>query len=106
MGETSLAVILFGLIVIGLLNTLLSLFYYINVLKVMALDKPLEEVEGRPIKKLAVPFLPNGYAIVLAAVVFVIGLFWDPLARACIDTGVNRFHPITRIADWRFKIAE
>ncbi len=88
-----LAVVLFSLIVIGGLNTVLSLFYYINVLKVMALEKPLEVVENRPVQQLPVPFLPNAYAVVLAAVVLGIGLFWDPLAGASLDTGVNRFHP-------------
>jgi len=35
-----------GVVLAAGLNTVLSLFYYLKVLKVMVLDKPLEEVEG------------------------------------------------------------
>src|SRR5207249_4819767 len=43
----ALSYIMYALLVIGGLNTVLSLFYYINVLKVMALDLPLDDIEGR-----------------------------------------------------------
>lgn len=93
-----LAVVMFSLIVIGGLNSVLSLFYYVNVLKIMILEKPLEMMEGRPVRQMPVPFLPNAYAVILAASVLLIGLFWDPLARASTDTGVNRFHPAPTVS--------
>src|SRR5207245_7514234 len=83
--------IMYGLLVIGGLNTVLSLFYYINVLKVMALDLPLDDIEGR--EPAPLPLSPGSavYATVLALVVLVLGILWDPLARAS-DKGVARFH--------------
>src|SRR5262249_17051074 len=44
-GREGLSWTLYALLVIGGLNTVLSLVYYIKVLKVMVLDRPLEEVE-------------------------------------------------------------
>ncbi len=48
---------LYALLVVGGLNTVLSLFYYVKVLKVMILEKSLEETEGRPVETIEVPFL-------------------------------------------------
>ena len=38
---------LFALLVIGGINTVLGLFYYVRVLKVMILERPVEELEGK-----------------------------------------------------------
>ena len=81
---------MYALLVIGGLNTVFSVFYYLKVLKVMALDKPLEEIEGRPAVPLAGPLGFRLYATLLAGAVLVLGIFWDPLARAS-DRGVDRF---------------
>jgi NADH-quinone oxidoreductase subunit N len=82
---------LYGLLVIGGLNTVLSVFYYIKVLKVMILEQSLEEVEGRPSPPLVAPAGSVVYAGLLAAVLLVVGILWDPLARWS-DHGVNRFN--------------
>ena len=37
---------LFALLVIGGINTVFGLFYYVRVLKVMILERPVEELEG------------------------------------------------------------
>jgi NADH-quinone oxidoreductase subunit N len=74
LGKTLLAVL-----VLGGLNTVLSLVYYIKVLKVMTLDKPLEEVEQRPSRPLAVPFGASSYATLLAILLVVISVLWDRL---------------------------
>jgi NADH-quinone oxidoreductase subunit N len=84
--------IMYALLVIGGLNTVLSLFYYVKVLKVMILEKTIEEVENRPAAQLSVPGLPNLYACVLAGVILVVGIFWDPLSAASTEKGVDRFH--------------
>src|SRR5438132_7309792 len=86
----ALSAVMYSLLVIGALNTVLSVFYYLKVLKVMALDKPLEEIEGRPAVPLAGPLGFRLYATLLAGAVLVLGIFWDPLARAS-DRGVDRF---------------
>jgi NADH-quinone oxidoreductase subunit N len=98
-----LSVIMYALLVIGGLNTVLSLFYYIKVLKVMVLDRPLEEIEGVPLAALPLSTGQGLYASALAVVVLLLGIFWDPapvkiggadlpnLAQAS-DKGVDRFY--------------
>jgi hypothetical protein len=73
---------MYALLVIGGLNTVLSVFYYIKVLKVMALDRPLEDLESRPVAPLAEPVSAKAYATVMAIIVLAIGILWDPIARA------------------------
>ena len=82
---------LYALIVIGGLNTVLSLFYYVKVLKVMVIDKPLELVEDRPVETLPIPWLPGLYVSLLAAVVLALGIFWNALSQAASEHGVNGF---------------
>jgi NADH-quinone oxidoreductase subunit N len=81
-GEVQLSYILYGLLVIGALNTVLSLFYYIKVLKVMILEKPLEEVEGRPVPPLPVSPGAAVYTSLVAFVILVIGVAWGRLDEA------------------------
>jgi NADH-quinone oxidoreductase subunit N len=89
-GEPGLGNVLYALLVVGGLNTVLSVYYYIRVLKVAILEEPLEEVEGRPSPPLGVPTTAMAYAGVLAAALLVVGILWDPLARASAR-GVERF---------------
>jgi NADH-quinone oxidoreductase subunit N len=86
----ALSAVMYGLLVIGALNTVLSLFYYIKVIKVMALDRPLEDVEDRPVPRLAEPIGARVYVSLLAAVVLVLGILWNPVSEAS-DKGVNSF---------------
>jgi NADH-quinone oxidoreductase subunit N len=81
-GQSGLSYILYALLVIGGLNTVLSLFYYVKVLKVMILDQPLEAVENRPVAQLPTPAIANGYLIVLAGAILVVGILWNPLSVA------------------------
>jgi len=90
-GDT-ISISLYALLVVGGLNTVISLFYYLKVLKVMILEKSLDEVEGRSVKPLELPLLSRYYLSLLAAMVLVLGLVWDPLARASYDEGVGNFH--------------
>lgn len=90
-GQSGLSYILYGLLVIGGLNTVLSLFYYVKVLKVMILDQPLEAVENRPVAQLPTPAIANGYLMVLALAILVVGIFWNPLSEATAYKGVVDF---------------
>ena len=92
-GSGAIAVSLYALLVIGGLNTVVSLFYYVKVLKVMILEKSIEEVEGRPVEIIGVPFLARSYVALLGAAVLYLGLFWDPLAKASYNVGVSNFEP-------------
>ncbi|MCI0462970.1 MAG: NADH-quinone oxidoreductase subunit N [Gemmataceae bacterium] len=91
--QEGLAYTMYALLVIGGLNTVISTLYYVKVLRVMILEKPLEEVEGRPSEPLEVPSPVAGYAVVLAAVLFVIGILWGPLDNASRIKGVEGLVP-------------
>jgi NADH-quinone oxidoreductase subunit N len=92
-GQTSLGTTMFALLVIGGLNTVLSVFYYVKVLKVMILEKPLDEVEGKEPVPLSEPIGARIYAGLLALIVLVIGILWDPLANAS-KQGVDHFKDV------------
>jgi NADH-quinone oxidoreductase subunit N len=83
---------MYALLVIGALNTVISLVYYIKVLKVMALDKPDEDLNGHAPASLRVPWPAALYSSVLAAAVFVLGILpnWYPLAEYS-QQGVSHF---------------
>jgi NADH-quinone oxidoreductase subunit N len=90
--QPTLSITMYTLLVIGGLNTVLSLFYYVKVLKVMVLDRPLEVVEGRRPVPLFVPAGPAVYATVMALMILVIGLAWNRLDTASRVRGVSGFH--------------
>ncbi|MCS7016076.1 MAG: NADH-quinone oxidoreductase subunit N [Gemmatales bacterium] len=76
------------LLALGLLNTVLSLFYYVNVLKVMILHEPRETPAGRSVSPLALVYTG------LCALVLLVGIFfWDPLASGT-QKAVSSFHEI------------
>jgi NADH-quinone oxidoreductase subunit N len=90
-GEAGLSQTMYALLVIGGLNTVISAMYYLKVLKVMILERRLEEVEGRPVEPLRVPFLVRGYSGILALVIIALGIFWNGLNDAARQTGVSGF---------------
>jgi NADH-quinone oxidoreductase subunit N len=91
-GKPMLSVTMWVMLIAGGLNTVLSLFYYVKVLKVMVLEKTLEEVENRPIEQKPAPILQAAYATVLALVILVLGVFWNPLSTASsVEQGVSSF---------------
>jgi hypothetical protein len=59
----------------------------------MVLEKPLEELEGRPTAELSVPGPSAVYAGLLALVLLVAGLFWGPLDHSA-DLGVQPFRDV------------
>jgi NADH-quinone oxidoreductase subunit N len=89
-GQPVLAWWLYALLVIGGLNTVLSVVYYLKVMKVMILETTLEEVEGRPSVPLVSPGGSVLFASLLAVVLLVVGILWDPLSRMSVR-GVDRF---------------
>jgi NADH-quinone oxidoreductase subunit N len=83
---------MYALLVIGALNTVISLVYYIKVLKVMALERPVEDLEGGRPAPLRVPWGSALYSSLMAAAVFVLGISpnWYPLAEYS-QQGVSHF---------------
>jgi NADH-quinone oxidoreductase subunit N len=64
------------LLVIGGLNTALSLFYYLRVVKVMAFDP---EPKDRPQVSMPLVSLPGAYVVAMSAPVLFLGLWWGDL---------------------------
>ncbi len=70
---------------------MVSLVYYVKVLKVMILDAPPEEETEAYVEPWHVPAAAGLYASVLAAAVVFMPIFSDTFMRASRD-GVGRFH--------------
>lgn len=80
------------LLALGLLNTVLSLFYYVNVLKVMVLHRPGELPVSKPVSSLALAYTG------LLALVLLIGIFfWDPLSGGA-HKALSAFHEINPVS--------
>jgi NADH-quinone oxidoreductase subunit N len=90
-GKPQLSWTMYAVLLAGGLNTVISLFYYVKVLKVMILEKTLEEIEERPVEQKPVPILQAIYVSVLALAVLGLGIFWNPLAVASSRQGVDTF---------------
>jgi NADH-quinone oxidoreductase subunit N len=88
--EPGLGAVLIGLLVVGGLNTVISAFYYVRVMKVMILDRQAEDIEGKEVAPLAEPVPMQAYAMLFAAAVLVLGVLWQPL-EASSARGVARF---------------
>lgn len=70
------------LLVVGGLNTVISLFYYLRVLKVMTFDPP---PEGRPAAPAATVSVSGALVTVLVVPVVFLGVFWAGLyGYACL----------------------
>lgn len=93
-GKPHLSWTLYAVLLAGGLNTVISLFYYVKVLKVMILEKTLEEVENRPVEAKPVPCLQATYVSVLALAVLALGILWNPLADASLS-GVSNFRGVS-----------
>jgi NADH-quinone oxidoreductase subunit N len=89
----TLGYVMYALVVIAGLNTVLSAVYYLKVLKVMILDRPVGVEEGRMPEPVPVNAGPALYGTVLALIIFVVLPAWDPLSQAS-DQGVNRFYEV------------
>ena len=93
-GQPGLGNAMYALLVIGGINTVLSAVYYLNVLKVMILDRPKEAAAGLPAAPLPVSAGSSLYGTVLAGLIFVV-FFWPALWKAP-QQGVDRFHDVPR----------
>lgn len=93
-GKPVLSFTMYAVLVAGGLNTVISLFYYVKVLKVMVLEKTLEEVESRPVQPMPISILHATYVSLIAVVVIVLGILWNPLSEASSAKGITSFRSI------------
>lgn len=89
-GHTWLGGTLIALLVVAGLNTVLSVFLYLKVVKVMILDQPLEEIEGRTPEPLPETGGMQLYLGLLSAAIVAIGVYWGPIYQAG-QSGVSQF---------------
>ena len=67
---------LLWLVAIGVANTLLSLFYYLRVVKTMVLDP---QRAGRPAPQIRLWSNPGFFCALIAFLLVLLGVFWSPL---------------------------
>ncbi len=89
-GDSGRGALLFGLLIIGGINTVISAMYYIKVMKVMILEGKAEDLEGREPVRLHEPISAIVYTFLLALAVLVLGILWKPLDRFSHE-GASRF---------------
>lgn len=91
-GSSGIGTIMYSLLFVAGINTVFSLVYYVRVLKVMILERPDGVAEGQEPGPLPVPAAEAIYASLLAVVIFLLGIFFNPLAVAS-DKGTQGFKP-------------
>jgi NADH-quinone oxidoreductase subunit N len=89
-GEGGLSALLYGLLVIGGLNTVFSAVYYVNVMRVMILEPNVEDIEGGEPKPLPEPVPAVTFSTLLALALLVLGIVVNPVANLS-QTGAGRF---------------
>jgi NADH-quinone oxidoreductase subunit N len=84
---------MYALLVIGGINTVVSAFYYLKVLRVMVLERSDEELASRaPPVGQPISMSSLVYALALGVFIFLGGIFWNPI-EAASDRGVTDFRP-------------
>ena len=76
------------LLVVGGINTVVSLFYYLRVLKVMTFDPPPLDRVGESFSLVS---LPGAVVTALVVPVVVLGLFWSSLYACAQLAGAFAF---------------
>jgi NADH-quinone oxidoreductase subunit N len=78
-GDPGNGAILFGLLLVGGVNTVLSAMYYIKVMKVMIVQGRVEDLEGREPTPLPEPAGPRLFAGLTAMAVLALGIVVSPV---------------------------
>ncbi len=77
---------LYWLALVGVLNSVVSLYYYVRVVKVMFFDEPEDQ------RVFQVALFPNGWVLaVLAGLTVYLGLFWNGLGQWANNAVVTAF---------------
>ncbi len=89
-GEPGLGATLFGLLLVGGLNTVFSAVYYLKVMKVMIIENRAEDIEGKEPQPLPEPLKNILFGGTIALAVLLLGLLFNPLLKES-SKGVERF---------------
>jgi NADH-quinone oxidoreductase subunit N len=90
LGDAGLSAWMYGLLIVGGINTVLSAVYYLKVMKVMILERRAEDMEGKEPKPVPEPLPRVLYAALLGVAVVVLGIFWAHLDFAS-GLGAERY---------------
>lgn len=71
---------LWGLAVIGIINSVIALFYYVRVIRDMFLFDPVEEAGQEPLPAITFGKLAGILALVTIIPTVVLGVYWGPLS--------------------------
>jgi NADH-quinone oxidoreductase subunit N len=70
----------YWLAVVAALNSVVSLYYYARIVKVMFLEEPAQRAE------LAVPVFPRALLCILAVPTLLLGVYWEPVIRVASNS--------------------
>jgi NADH-quinone oxidoreductase subunit N len=70
----------YWLAVVAALNSVVSLYYYARIVKVMFLEEPAQRAE------LAVPVFPRALLCLLAVPTLLLGIYWEPVIRVAANS--------------------
>ena len=77
---------LWTVLVVAGLNTAISLYYYLRVVKVMTIDPEAENS-----RHAALPFIPGAFVVAMALPLVVLGIWWDNLNHLAISAAAHLF---------------
>jgi NADH-quinone oxidoreductase subunit N len=77
---------LWTVLVVAGLNTAISLYYYLRIVKIMTMDP---EPEHR--KDVTMPFIPGTYVVLVTLPLFILGLWWNNLAELATSAARQLF---------------
>jgi NADH-quinone oxidoreductase subunit N len=80
--------LLTSVLVIGLVNTLASLFYYVKVIRVMWINEPPEAAEP-PQER----FAAKAFSVAMMAPLLLLMIWWEPLTRATASAARRIYDP-------------
>lgn len=89
---------LIWLAIIGIINSAISIFYYLRVIKLMLIDKPLEEqdVSVIPVERITLFNIPLSYQLTIGVsvlLIIIIGILPGPFLEFAIDAAKNLLPP-------------
>jgi len=87
---------MYATLVIAGINTVISAVYYLKVLKVMILERPVEEMEGTTVPRLRLSFAKAAYGSLLGLGIFGVFAGWGTISKVT-ETATSGFAAPTKV---------